>query len=137
MGARLVNALAKVKPADGLTVVYDGECPFCSSYVRMLRLREAVGPVSLLDARQHGDVVDQLRAKGVEINQNMVVICRGAFYLGGEALSMLSALSSSSGLINRAMAALLRNPVVAQRLYPYLRGGRNLALKLLRRRPIF
>jgi len=136
MGARVVNALADFKSSDGVTVIYDGECPFCSAYVRMLRLRDAVGSVALVDARQHRDIVDELRTKDIDINQNMVVIYRGASYSGGDAMSILSLLSSPSGLVNRAMAGMLRSPTVARWLYPYLRGGRNLALKLLQRRPI-
>ncbi|CAN0407117.1 unnamed protein product, partial [Scytosiphon promiscuus] len=32
-------------------IVYDGECPFCSQYVKMLRIHESVGTVRLIDAR--------------------------------------------------------------------------------------
>ena len=26
----------------GITVIYDGECPFCSAYVSMMRLRQLI-----------------------------------------------------------------------------------------------
>ena len=29
-------------------IVYDGECPVCSNYTRLVRLREAVGRVTIL-----------------------------------------------------------------------------------------
>ena len=32
-------------------IIYDGDCVFCSHYVRFVRLRETVGPVALIDAR--------------------------------------------------------------------------------------
>ena len=32
-------------------LIYDGACIFCDAYVRLLALREAVGPVELIDAR--------------------------------------------------------------------------------------
>ena len=32
-------------------IIYDGDCMLCHSYVRMVRLREAIGEVETLDAR--------------------------------------------------------------------------------------
>ena len=31
-------------------LIYDGNCPFCSNYVRFTRLRENIGSVDLIDA---------------------------------------------------------------------------------------
>ncbi len=33
-----------------MVVVYDGECPFCRNYIRLMSLRKAVGDVELVDA---------------------------------------------------------------------------------------
>ena len=55
-------------------VVYDGDCPFCRSYVSLMKLREAVGKVSLVDARAGGVAVDMLNAKGFDLNEGMAVI---------------------------------------------------------------
>ena len=37
-------------------LLYDGDCPFCTNYVRMVQLRKAVGPVALLNMRDHPDL---------------------------------------------------------------------------------
>lgn len=123
-------------PADGLTIVYDGECPFCSAYVRLVRLKEAAGPVRLIDARRDPEAVSLLRRKGIEIDDTMAVTYGGAIYAGAEAIELLSLLSSDAGFLNRIMARLLRDKRRAKRLYPLLRAGRNLALLLLGRRRI-
>jgi predicted DCC family thiol-disulfide oxidoreductase YuxK len=34
-----------------MVLVYDGECPFCRNYVRLMSLRKAVGDIELVDAR--------------------------------------------------------------------------------------
>ena len=39
----------------GVRILYDGACPFCASYVRYARLKDRVGEVDLVDARQVPD----------------------------------------------------------------------------------
>jgi predicted DCC family thiol-disulfide oxidoreductase YuxK len=123
-------------PADGLAIIYDGDCPFCNAYVRLVRLKEAVGPVRLIDARRDPETVLMLRGKGIEIDDTMAVTFGGATYAGAAAIELLSLLSSDVGLLNRMMARLLRDKRREKRLYPLLRLGRNLALRLLGRRRI-
>jgi predicted DCC family thiol-disulfide oxidoreductase YuxK len=125
-----VRAAQKAERAP-LEIIYDGECPFCRAYVRMVRLKEAVGSVKLMDGRQNPDVTARLQAHGIDLNETMVVNYGGASYAGPRAIEMLSLLSSDSGLLNRMLARLLRNKRRADFFYPILRFGRNSALKLL------
>ena len=41
-------------PTQRASIVYDGDCPFCSRYVKLVRLREALGSVDLVNARDGG-----------------------------------------------------------------------------------
>jgi predicted DCC family thiol-disulfide oxidoreductase YuxK len=118
---------------DGISVVYDGLCPFCSAYARMLRLKESAGPVRLVDARQDSQLVAALAEAGHPVNAGMAVFHAGRLYYGADAIHILALLASGSGLANRAVARLLRNPRLARAAYPLLRAGRNLGLKVLRR----
>ena len=120
----------------GATIVYDGGCPFCSAYVRLVRLRDAVGPVELVDARHGGAVVDEIVAAGLDLDDGMVLKMGGAFYHGDECLNRLALLSTSSGAFNRITARLFRNPAAARLAYPALRAGRNLALRLMGRKKL-
>lgn len=123
-------------PEDRLSVVYDGECPFCSAYVRMARLRESVGEVDLVDARTRPDIVAEMRGRGLEINDGMFVQFQGQGYFGGDAMHVLAMLSSSQAGLNRLTGAALSQRWLARALYPALRTGRNLALVLLGRAKI-
>ena len=136
MGPVVVSPLDAWLAAPGLVVIYDGECPFCSAYVRMLRLKEAAGPVTLIDARSRPDVTADMSNRGLDINQTMLAIYGGCCHAGDEAMTLLSLLSTSSGVLNRAMAGLFANPARARLLYPALRAGRGLALRLMGRRLI-
>ena len=64
----------------GAWIVYDGDCPFCSRYVQMVRLREAVGPVRLVNAREGGPLVEEARRAGFDLDAGMVL------KMGGKAL---------------------------------------------------
>lgn len=121
---------------NGLQIVYDGECPFCSAYVKLLRLRAAIGPVELIDARGHHPILQEIRQAGLDLDEGMVVKTGGQLYHGGDCLHVLAMLSTRAGVFNRLIGAIFRSPRLSRALYPSLRAGRNAALRLLGRRPI-
>ncbi|MGK2909917.1 MAG: thiol-disulfide oxidoreductase DCC family protein [Sphingobium sp.] len=114
-------------------ILYDGECPFCSAYVKFMRLRESVGPVQLIDARDGGTAVDAARTAGFDLNEGMIFRYGGRYYYGADAIQMLSLMSGNSGWLNRLNASLFRSPARANVLYPFLRAGRMVTLRLLGR----
>jgi len=116
-----------------LTVYYDGECPFCTRYIRMLRLSRSV-EVALVDLRTCGPVRDDLRAQGFDVDRGMVVETEGRRVGGADAVNTLALLSTPSDSLNRINRALLSSPRLARILYPLLRMGRWLSLFLLGRR---
>lgn len=121
---------------SGPTILYDGDCPFCSRYVRLTRLSAAAGPVRLIDIREGGDEVAAAQAAGLDLDQGMVVILDGQLHHGDRAMLLLASLTTGSGLFNRLMRAVFRSPLRARILYPVLVAGRNLTLRLLGRRKI-
>lgn len=120
----------------GLTIVYDGECPFCASYIRLVRLREAVGPVELVNAREAHPIIDEVRARNLNLDEGMVVRMDGEYLHGAAAMTALSLMSTPTGFVNRAMRMIFRTPKRAAALYPFMVRGRNATLRLLGRKPI-
>src|SRR5687768_2368089 len=98
-----------------LRIVYDGDCPFCRSYVALLRLRERYD-VRLVDARKEPALAAQY---GLDLNEGMIVDLDGKVHHGARAMSLLSRLS---GTISP-----LRWEWVASVVYPLFRCGRNIA----------
>lgn len=119
--------------AQSLVLIYDGECPFCSRYVRLLRLREAVGSLRLVDARDNGPEVAAVRERGLLIDEGMVLIMDERYYHGDDCLHVLALMSSQQGWFNRLNFWMFRSASVSRIAYPVLRVGRNLALKLMGR----
>ena len=116
-----------------LSLIYDGECPFCSRYVRLLRLRETVGEMELVNARSGDPRVDEVRQLGYCIDDGMVLIMDKRYYHGDDCLHILAVMSSQHGWFNRLNYWLFRSAWFARFAYPVLRAGRNLALRLLGR----
>jgi predicted DCC family thiol-disulfide oxidoreductase YuxK len=112
------------------TIVYDGDCPFCSRYVALVRLREAVGQVVLTNARDGGPLVDELRRRGYDLDEGMVLVHAGEIHHGAECMNRLALMSTPSTAFNRLHAAIFRHPRLAAVLYPVLRAGRNAVLRL-------
>ena len=119
-----------------LEVVYDGDCPFCRSYVMYCRLKEAFPDVVLTEARDVPDRVAKYRGEGMEINKGMIVVYGGAVYHGDKAMTVLTQISRPDAFLQRVMRLLFRWPVLAGVVYGVLRLGRDMALFFLGRRKI-
>jgi predicted DCC family thiol-disulfide oxidoreductase YuxK len=61
--------IATERASNHLSVIYDGECPFCAAFVKLYAVREKIGEMELIDARARPHLVQELRAKGMEINE--------------------------------------------------------------------
>ena len=114
-------------------LVYDGQCPFCANYIRLLRLREAFPGLQLLDARENRDhpAVRQLAAQGLLIDDGMALLSDDKVYHGAQSIQALAEFGGGSfGRVNRWI---FRSPRRSAALYPLLRCSRNLVLRLLGR----
>ena len=119
------------------TIYYDGECPFCTRYVQRLRLQDAVGPVRLVDLREAPDARHRFKSHGIDLDRGMVLDIDGTLHVGDNAAHQLALLSTRSDAFNRFNRAVLGSRLGALLLYPLLRLGRNAALILLGRAPLF
>lgn len=112
-------------------LVYDGECPVCNAYCQYARIRDTVGELHLVDARQPSALMDEVTAAGLDIDQGMVVKFENVMYYGPEAIRMLTLLGTRSGLFNRINYALFGSARRAGIFYPAGKAVRNLILKLM------
>jgi len=119
---------------DGNYLIYDGECPFCSRYVRLTRLRETIGSLRLVDARSGGGEVAAAIRAGYRLDDGMLLHLDGQDFYGADCLNRLALLSSRSTLFNRLTYVMFRSAWLSRVMYPVLRAGRNLILRLMGRR---
>ena len=117
-------------------IVYDGECPFCSRYVKLLRLRETLGPIQLVDARSDHPISRLLQEKKINLDEGMALIQGDQISHGADCVHRLALLSTPANFFNRANAWIFRSATASRFLYPIMRASRNAALKLLGRKKL-
>jgi predicted DCC family thiol-disulfide oxidoreductase YuxK len=110
-------------------VIYDGECPFCSDYVKAMRIKNVADQLVLINARTD-DYQHLLKGKTFDLNEGMLVIIDDQYYHASEAVQILSLVATPLSLLNKLNFFLFRIPVIANLYYPVCRFIRNLALKI-------
>ena len=114
-------------------LVYDKECPACDYYCNTVRIRESVGNIVLIDARKTSSHLRKITAAGLDIDQGMVLIVSDRMYYGADAIHALALMGTRSGFVNRLSYWCFKSKSMSRVLYPILRAGRNLLLKILGR----
>ena len=71
---------------EQILLVYDKECPVCDNYCRLVRAKESIGDLKIIDAREPSEVLDEITALGLDIDQGMVVKMDGEIYYGAAAV---------------------------------------------------
>ena len=122
-------------PASSIIIIYDGDCPFCRSYITLTRLKELANTI-LLNARDEPALCQELLDEGVSLDDGMVVIINNQVHHGGDAINRITLLSSKNTLFNKFAYLVFSKPVISKVAYPFLRGIRNITLRLLGKRPI-
>lgn len=128
--------LAEQSAAPAILLIYDKDCPACNAYCQLVRIRQSVGELQLINAREDSAVMQEITALGLDIDKGMVLKMGTSLYYGSDAIYMLSLLSSRSGVFNRLNYHLFKSRRLAKWLYPLLRACRNALLKLFRKRKI-
>ena len=121
---------------EEILLVYDKQCPVCDNYCRLVHIRETVGALKLVNARESSAVMDEITSRGLDIDQGMVLKMGGRLYYGSDAIHALALISGRSGIFNRLNYWMFKSRTLSHIFYPVLRFFRNLLLKFLRRTKI-
>jgi Protein of unknown function, DUF393. len=126
-----MNRDRELNSTGEVLVVYDKQCPACDYYCNLVRIKESVGRLVLVDAREGGPIMDEITARGLDIDQGMVVKVGDALYYGPDAIHVLALMGTNKGFFNRVAYWSFRSRAASRVLYPALKACRNLLLKIL------
>ena len=114
-----------------ILLVYDKECPLCHAYCQLVRIRDSIGDLKIIDAREDSEILQEITDNGLDIDQGMVLKMGDKLYYGADAIHMLALISQRSGVFNRFNYWLFSSQRLSRVLYPVFRFFRNLLLKML------
>jgi len=122
----------KVQKYNSIVIVYDRECPFCTNYVAVMRLKTLFSAVELIDARESdNEYVKDIKQRGYDLNKGMIVIINADYYYGDEAIWILSKFTEREGVLLHLNSVLFKSKTVTRFLYPIMRFARRLTLIIL------
>ncbi len=130
--------MTDISDLDGVWFVYDGDCPICKRAAEALRIKQSLGDLHLLDARQnerHLLIVD-INRRQFDLDEGMVIYHDEAFYHGSSALRFMAVYGAPRGWFNHLNRLLFRTATITESLYPLMRSGRNMLLWLRGKKPI-
>lgn len=116
---------------EEIILVYDKECPACNNYCQVVRIRDTVGELKIMDARENSEIMNEITDQGLDIDQGMVLKMGAQLYYGSDAIHTLALISSRSGVFNRVNYWIFKSKAISSWLYPGLRFCRNMLLKIL------
>lgn len=117
---------------EEILILYDGDCPFCTRYVKWLRLKDNLS-ARLVNAREDSELRDEATKAGYDLDRGMLVKYGDRHYHGDAAMTLLSLLSTPSGFFNRVIALLFRSERRAKILYPVFAFFRKMTVLALGR----
>jgi predicted DCC family thiol-disulfide oxidoreductase YuxK len=115
---------------QGPLLVYDGGCPFCRHFAELSELRGGITGLRIRDGRQDHALRRWLGQRGLRLADGAVLIDGERLFHGAEAIQWLAARMEPSAALLRLLAALMKEPPQARRLYPLLLAARRTALGL-------
>ena len=115
-----------------MKIIYDGQCPFCSYYAQLVRLKKSVGDIELISAREFDKkTLDEYESQGYNIDEGMLVEYQDRLYYGSDALHIISILSNQSGFFNSIVSKIFKYKNFSAIIYPFLKFGRAITLRFL------
>jgi predicted DCC family thiol-disulfide oxidoreductase YuxK len=116
-----------------IDVAYDQECPVCDFYCKRIDVQQSAGHLRRINARADSEIMDEITARGLDIDEGMVVRVGDRLYYGADAIHELALLSSGKGFLNAMSRLMFSSRRVSRALYPIFRFLRNMLLKILGR----
>ena len=119
-----------IKVNQTLWLVYDGDCPLCSSTAKAVKIRKAVGTLHIINAREPHPIINEIHRAGLDLNTGMVLKFNDTFYHGADALNMLAMIGTKNDLFNRFNVLLFRSKFLTKIFYPIFKTIRYISLKI-------
>ena len=114
-----------------LTLYYDKQCPFCSKYANLLKLKENF-EITLKDARENLSEISLL-CGNLNINDGFIVVYKNDCFQGAKALAFLNSAVDKTTILGKLHFFFAYETVFSKFLYKILFILRKVILFILRK----
>jgi predicted DCC family thiol-disulfide oxidoreductase YuxK len=114
-----------------ITLYYDKQCPFCSKYANLLKLKENF-EITLKDARENLDEIALLCEK-LDINDGFIVVYENHCFQGSKALAFLNSAVDKTTILGKLHFFFAYETIFSKFLYKILFILRKVILFILRK----
>lgn len=109
-------------------LVYDGECPICKPAANAFKIRQAVGKLVLVNARENHPIMAELKERALSIDEGMVLKFNNQFYHGADALNVCALIGTNSNMFNKLNVIMFRSKTLAGLFYPVFKLVRKIGI---------
>lgn len=113
-----------------ITIIYDGECPFCHDFVSLNRFKKLGYQVEIINARNRENPLVKTLEKRHDLDNGMIVTDGEKILYGAEAASFIVGSYSKKNIKGALYWSVLANKKIANASYPILAKLRKLFFKM-------
>ncbi len=124
--------MSNLAEKQGVWFIYDGDCPMCNTAAHAFRIKQQHGSLHLINARETKDdpLIEEINKRRFDLDEGMVIYCEDRFYHGKDALKFMARYGDAKGVLNQFNKVMFWSSAQAKVFYPWLRGTRNLLLRM-------
>ena len=116
---------------EEIILVFDRQCPVCTYYCQLVRIRKQLGHVVIVDAREPSIIMDEITEKGWDVDDGIVLKIGTELYYGSDAIHRLAFISSRSDVFNRFNYWMFKSHRLSNLSYPFFKFLRRILLKVM------
>ena len=118
-----------------LTLVYDGDCPFCSAFAQRAELKGGLPDLDIRDGRTDHALRADLAKRGYRLANGAMLLEQDRVWHGSAAIAELHRRMQPSDALLQVLQGLFQQDDRARQIYPLLLLARRIALAA-RGRPV-
>ncbi len=117
--------------SDRSLFIYDGECPFCNHFAKLLELKSSIPELEILDGRKNLALLSKLYTQGYDLNNGAILISNENIMHGADAINWIcSEIKDPSDSLLEVLRIIFTSNKRTNFLFPFLLWGRRLSLTL-------
>ena len=111
--------------------IYDGECPFCNHFAKLIELKSNLPSLQILNGRDNLDKLTQLYKEGYDLNKGAILINNGKILHGSDAVNWIcNEIKEPNDSLLGFLRMIFTSNKRTKLLFPLLLWGRRVSLTL-------